>query len=103
MEGWTTGGCRNIVTESGVICFVYEHMKEGSGLFVGIRLGLGLDLDNESRNHCGEKVDLFRLKLVSQSNNWQTKFTQIYQDIHDIKSNNYSEKENNWKLTIMPT
>ena len=41
---------------------------------------------------------------VSRGNNWQLKFSQICQDIRDIKSNNYSsEKINNQKMTITST
>ena len=40
---------------------------------------------------------------VSRSDNWQNKFTQICQDIRDIKSNKFSRINNNWKMTITPT
>src|SRR6202034_1722377 len=41
---------------------------------------------------------------VSREDNWQSKFSQICQDIRDIQSNSYSSnKINNWKMTITPT
>src|ERR1700728_3003137 len=41
---------------------------------------------------------------LSREDNWQSKFSQICQDIRDIKSNNYSSnKINNWKMTITST
>ena len=41
---------------------------------------------------------------MSQENDWQLKFSQICQDIRDIKSNSYSsEKINNRKMTITST
>ena len=41
---------------------------------------------------------------MSREDNWQLKFTQICQDIRDIKSDNYSaEKINNRKMTIIST
>src|ERR1700679_3086225 len=41
---------------------------------------------------------------MSREDNWQFKFSQICQDIRDIKSNSYSSnKINNWKMTITPT
>ena len=42
--------------------------------------------------------------MVLREDNWQLKFTQIYQDICDIKSKSYSSnKINNQKMTIMST
>ena len=44
------------------------------------------------------------MSRLSQENNWQFKFSQICQDIRDIKSNNNSSSEiNNQKMTITPT
>ena len=44
------------------------------------------------------------MKFLSPEDNWQLKFTQINQDICDIKSNSYSsDKINNWKMTITST
>ena len=40
---------------------------------------------------------------MSQSDNWQTKFTRICQDISDIKSNNYSKQNKIREMTITPT
>ena len=41
--------------------------------------------------------------MLSQPDNWQTKFTHICQDIRDIKSNYILEQNKTRKMTITPT
>jgi len=57
MDDSTRGGsrplwyCRNLVAESGVVDFVDEDTDESDSLFVRVRLGLGVDLDDECGSH----------------------------------------------------
>ena len=41
--------------------------------------------------------------ILSQPDNWQTKFTRICQDLCDIKSNNYLKQNKIRKMTITST
>ena len=48
----------NIISEGGVVNFVDKNTKEGSSLFVGIRLKLRIDLDDECGGDCREQSRL---------------------------------------------
>jgi len=49
---------RNVVAESGVVYLVNENAEESGGLFIWIRLKLGVDLDNEGRSNGGKQTSL---------------------------------------------
>ena len=49
---------RDIATESGVVHLVDENAEESSGLFVWVRLELGVDLEDEGGSDGGEKTSL---------------------------------------------
>ena len=48
----------NVVAKGGVVHFVNENTEESGGLFIRIRLELGVDLDDEGRSHGGEQTGL---------------------------------------------
>ena len=53
---WQRGG---VATEGSVVELVNEDAKEGGGVFIGVGLELGLDLDDECGCYSGEKTSLF--------------------------------------------
>ena len=61
-RGWRAGPLRdhgNVVTEGGVVDLVDEDTEESSGLVVGVRLELGVDLDGECGGDGGEQTGLY--------------------------------------------
>jgi len=53
-----SGDGGNVVTESGVVDLVDEDTEQGRGLFVGVRLELGANLDDESGGDCGKQTSI---------------------------------------------
>ena len=48
----------NVVSEGGVVHLVEEDAEEGDGLFIGIGLELGVELNDKCRGDCGEQTSL---------------------------------------------
>ena len=58
---WRSGPLRKsggVATKGSVVDLMDKDAKEGGGLFVGIRLELGLDLDDESGCYGGKQTGL---------------------------------------------
>ena len=49
---------RNIISEGCVVDLVNKKANEGGGLVLGIRLELGVKLDDECRGDCREQTSL---------------------------------------------
>ena len=49
---------RDTVAESGVVHLIDEDAEESGGLFVGVLLELGVDLDDECRGHGRKQTGL---------------------------------------------
>ena len=47
-----------VISEGGVVDLEDENPEESSGLIIGVRPELGVDLDDEGRSHSGEQTSL---------------------------------------------
>jgi len=52
------GNGGSVVTKGGVVDLVNEDSEEGSSLLAGVRLELGLDVDDEGGSDSGEQSSL---------------------------------------------
>ena len=61
-SAWRAGplwDCRNVVAENSVVHLVDEDTEESGGLFVGVRLELGVDFDDEGGSDGRKQTSLW--------------------------------------------